>query len=84
MCLAKLTASKDDGKAFCDTCVLLRALWRHYQILFEGSNLKRELRYSAFSRHVRACVRYGVLRRPAENSEITANLIHGRRPICNS
>ena len=43
MCLAKLTVSKDDVKAFCDTCVLLRSLWRHYQILFEGSNLKREL-----------------------------------------
>jgi hypothetical protein len=35
-------------------------------------------------RHVRARVRYGVLRRPVKNSEITANLIQAGGPICNS
>jgi AbiU2 len=41
--MTKSTVSKDDVMAFCDTCVLLRSLWRHYQFLFEGSDAKREL-----------------------------------------
>jgi hypothetical protein len=43
VCVVQSTVSKDDVKAFRNTCVLLRSLWRHYQILFEGSDLKREL-----------------------------------------
>jgi hypothetical protein len=35
--------TKDDVKAFCNTCVSLRSTWEHYRILFEGSDLKREL-----------------------------------------
>jgi hypothetical protein len=30
-------------KKFVDHCVILRAFWTHYQTLFEGSDLKREL-----------------------------------------
>jgi transcriptional regulator with XRE-family HTH domain len=35
--------SKDDVDAFCNFCIPLRAIWRHYQMLFEGTDLKREL-----------------------------------------
>jgi hypothetical protein len=36
-------ATKEDVEAFRDSCVLLRSQWMHFQILFEGSDLKREL-----------------------------------------
>jgi hypothetical protein len=32
-----------DVKKFIDYCVILRAFWTHFQTLFEGSDLKREL-----------------------------------------
>ena len=38
--------SKSDVDAFRDFCVLLRSMWRHHQILFEGSDLQRELMQS--------------------------------------
>jgi hypothetical protein len=37
------TVSKDDLKAFCTTCVLLRSLWRHYEIWLEGSELLQSI-----------------------------------------
>jgi hypothetical protein len=43
MCVNKSVVSKEDVNAFCNTCVSLRSVWRHYQILFEGTELKREL-----------------------------------------
>jgi AbiU2 len=50
-CIAMMTtiparstiASKEDVQAFTDSCVSLRSQWQHFQILFEGSDLKREL-----------------------------------------
>jgi len=38
-----MIATKEDVQAFADSCVLLRAQWMHFTILFEGSDLKREL-----------------------------------------
>jgi hypothetical protein len=38
-----IIATKEDVQAFADSCVLLRSQWKHFQILFEGSDLKREL-----------------------------------------
>lgn len=38
-----IIATKEDADAFCGSCVSLRALWQHYRMLFEGSDLKREL-----------------------------------------
>ena len=35
--------TRRDVKKFVDHCVILRAFWAHYQTLFEGSDLKREL-----------------------------------------
>ncbi len=35
--------SKDDVNTLCKFCVSLRSIWRHYQILYEGTDLKREL-----------------------------------------
>ncbi len=35
--------TKEDVEAFCDACVSLRSVWEHYRILYEGSDLKREL-----------------------------------------
>lgn len=35
--------SAADVTAFCDFCVSLRSFWRHYQIVFEGTDLQREL-----------------------------------------
>jgi hypothetical protein len=32
-----------DVEAFCTFCVSLRSFWRHYQIVFEGTDLQREL-----------------------------------------
>jgi AbiU2 len=39
----KLTVAKDDVEAFCNTCVLLRSLWRHYEIWLEGSELLQSI-----------------------------------------
>lgn len=38
-----VVATKEDVNAFTDSCVLLRSQWEHFQILFEGSDLKRDL-----------------------------------------
>ena len=35
--------TRRDVKKFVDYCVILRAFWSHYQTVFEGSDLKREL-----------------------------------------
>jgi hypothetical protein len=43
VCMSKSAVTKDDVNAFCDTCVVLRSMWEHHRILFEGSDLKREL-----------------------------------------
>jgi AbiU2 len=43
MCQITSNVSKDDVDAFCGFCVSLRSIWRHYQILFEGTDLQREL-----------------------------------------
>jgi hypothetical protein len=37
------TVTKEDVDAFTDDCLRLRAIWHHYQILFEYSQLRREL-----------------------------------------
>ena len=39
--------TKEDVQAFADSCVLLRSQWEHFRILFEGSDLRRELLQSA-------------------------------------
>jgi AbiU2 len=41
--VSKIIATKEDVEAFTDSCVLLRSQWTHFQCLFEGSDLKREL-----------------------------------------
>jgi hypothetical protein len=41
--MTKSLVTKDDVKAFRDTCVLLRSLWRHYQIWLEGSPLLQSI-----------------------------------------
>jgi AbiU2 len=38
-----IIATKEDVQAFADACVLLRSQWKHFQILFQGTELKREL-----------------------------------------
>ncbi len=44
MPISGIIATKEDVEAFRDfSCVLLRSQWSHFQILFEGSDLKREL-----------------------------------------
>jgi hypothetical protein len=35
--------TKEDVQAFADSCVWLRSQWEHFRILFEGSDLRREL-----------------------------------------
>ena len=35
--------TKEDVQAFANSCVFLRSQWEHFRILFEGSDLKREL-----------------------------------------
>jgi hypothetical protein len=35
--------TRRDVKKFIDHCVILRACWTHYQTIFEGSDLQREL-----------------------------------------
>ena len=37
------TVTKEDVDAFTDDCLRLRAIWHHYQTLFEYSQLRREL-----------------------------------------
>jgi hypothetical protein len=41
--MCRIIATKEDVQSFTDSCVLLRAQWAHFQLLFEGSDLKREL-----------------------------------------
>lgn len=43
MPVSGIIATKEDVEAFRDSCVLLRSQWSHFQILLEGSDLKREL-----------------------------------------
>jgi hypothetical protein len=43
MAVSGIVATQEDVQAFADSCVLLRSQWKHFQILFEGSDLKREL-----------------------------------------
>jgi hypothetical protein len=43
MPVSGIIATKEDVDAFRDSCVLLRSQWQHFQILFEGSDLKHEL-----------------------------------------
>jgi hypothetical protein len=38
-----IITTKEDVQAFADSCVALRSLWRHFQILFQGTDLKRDL-----------------------------------------
>jgi hypothetical protein len=38
-----IMATKEDAEAFCASCVSLRSLFEHFRILFEGSEVKREL-----------------------------------------
>ena len=41
--LSGIVTTKEDVQAFANACVLLRSRWQHFRILFEGSDLKREL-----------------------------------------
>jgi hypothetical protein len=43
MPVSGIVVTKEDVEAFRDSCVLLRSQWSHFQILFEGSDLKREM-----------------------------------------
>jgi hypothetical protein len=43
MPVSGIIATKEDVEAFRGSCVSLRSLWRHYEILFTGTDLKREL-----------------------------------------
>jgi hypothetical protein len=43
MSTSGIVTTKEDVQAFADSCVELRSLWRHFQILFQGTDLKREL-----------------------------------------
>src|ERR1039457_826174 len=43
MCQITSKVSKNDVEAFNGFCVFVRWLWRHHQILFEGTDLKCEL-----------------------------------------
>src|SRR5271166_2915909 len=47
MTLPPRPVTRRDVKKFVDHCVVPRAFWTHYQTLFEGSDLKRELLQSA-------------------------------------
>ena len=42
-CMVDPTVTKEDVDAFTDDCLRLRAIWHHYQTLFEYSQLRREL-----------------------------------------
>jgi len=41
--LNEMSTTKENVQAFANSCVLLRSQWQHFRILFEGSDLKREL-----------------------------------------
>ena len=41
--LLKTTVTKADVEAFCDVCVPMRSIWKHFQILFEGTESQRQL-----------------------------------------
>jgi hypothetical protein len=43
MCPNELVVTMADVEAFSGSCVSLRSMWVHHQILFEGKRLKREL-----------------------------------------
>jgi hypothetical protein len=43
MPVSGIIATTEDVEAFRGSCISLRSLWMHFQILFEGSDLKREL-----------------------------------------
>lgn len=43
MSVSRIIATKEDVEAFRGSCVSLRSLWRHFEILFIGTDLKREL-----------------------------------------
>ena len=43
MCMVDPTVTKEDVDALTDDCLRLRAIWHHYQTLFEYSQLRREL-----------------------------------------
>ena len=43
MLVSGIITTKEDLQAFANSCVLLRSHWEHFRILFEGSDLKREL-----------------------------------------
>jgi hypothetical protein len=43
MPVSGIIATKEDVEAFRGSCVSLRSLWRHFEILFIGTDLKREL-----------------------------------------
>lgn len=43
MTLAPRPVRRKDVTKFTDYCVILRAFWTHYQTIFQGSELKREL-----------------------------------------
>lgn len=38
-----IIATKEDVLPFADSCVVLRWQWRNFEILFRGTDLKREL-----------------------------------------
>jgi len=42
-----ITVTKEDVEKFRRSCIWLRSLWLHFQTLFEGRNLKGELRTTA-------------------------------------
>ena len=43
MTLAPRTVTRRDVLKFSDYCIVLRAIWTHYQTIFEGPELKREM-----------------------------------------
>ena len=43
MLTSGIIATKEDVKTFAGDCVVLRSQWRNFEILFRGSDLKREL-----------------------------------------
>jgi hypothetical protein len=53
MTLPPRPVTRRDVKKFVDYCVTLRAFWTHYQTVFEGSDLKRELLQSTADKFFR-------------------------------
>ncbi len=43
MPVSGIVVTKEDVEAFRGSCVSLRSLWRHFESLFIGTDLKREL-----------------------------------------